>query len=191
MFKKFLFLGIIIIFFAACEEVIDVDLNYSDERLVIEGQLNWIKETQQTEQIIKLSKTTPYFETLRIPANGAEVQVYDDENNIFAKILRKEIPCDKIYEDEFSLFFNDINPQAKIHILGIPKFPCTTFSDFLKNADNENITSFFKSVQFVINNINIENTGYRLITNSGEDGGQEVPHFHIHILAGEKIGSLR
>ena len=114
-----------------------------------------------------------------------------DENNIFAKILRKEIPCDKVYEDEFSLFFNDINPQAKIHVLGIPKFPCTTFSDFLKNADNENITSFFKSVQAVINNINIENTGYRLITNSGEDGGQEVPHFHIHILAGEKIGSLR
>ena len=114
-----------------------------------------------------------------------------DKNNIFAKILRKEIPCDKVYEDEFSLFFNDINPQAKIHILGIPKFPCTTFSDFLKSADNENITSFFKSVQFVINDINIENTGYRLITNSGEDGGQEVPHFHIHILAGEKIGSLR
>ena len=114
-----------------------------------------------------------------------------DENNIFAKILRKEIPCNKVYEDEFSLFFNDINPQAKIHILGIPNFPCTTFSDFLKNADNENITSFFKSVQLVINDINIEETGYRLITNSGEDGGQEVPHFHIHILAGEKIGSLR
>ena len=114
-----------------------------------------------------------------------------DENNIFAKILRKEIPCDKVYEDEFSLFFNDINPQAKIHVLGIPKFPCITFSDFLKNADDENITSFFKSVQVVINNINIENAGYRLITNSGEDGGQEVPHFHVHILAGEKIGRLR
>ena len=114
-----------------------------------------------------------------------------DENNIFAKILRKEIPCDKVYEDEFSLFFNDINPQAKIHVLGIPKFPCTTFSDFLKSANNENIISFFKSVQLVINNINIENTGYRLITNSGENGGQEVPHFHIHILGGQKIGRLR
>ena len=116
--------------------------------------------------------------------------MYDD-NNIFAKILRKEIPCDKVYEDEFSLFFNDINPQAKIHVLGIPKFPCTTFSDFLQKADDVNITSFFKSVQLVINNLNIENKGYRLITNSGEDGGQEVPHFHIHILAGEKIGRLR
>ena len=114
-----------------------------------------------------------------------------DENNIFAKILRKEIPCDKVYEDEFSLFFNDISPQAKVHVLGIPKFPCESFSDFLKKADDLNILSFFKSIQLVINNLGIENSGYRLITNSGEDGGQEVPHFHIHILAGEKIGRLR
>ena len=114
-----------------------------------------------------------------------------DENNIFAKILRKEIPCDKVYEDEFCLFFNDINPQAKIHVLGIPKYPCTSFSDFLKNADNKNILSFFKNIQLVINKLGFEENGYRLISNSGEDGGQEVPHFHIHILAGEKIGSLR
>ena len=114
-----------------------------------------------------------------------------DHNNIFAKILRKEIPCDKVYEDEFSLFFKDINPQAKIHILGIPKFQSTTFSEFLKKADNNIILSFFKSVQIVIDHLNIEKDGYRLITNSGENGGQEVPHFHIHILAGEKIGGLR
>tara|TARA_A100001035_G_C27600074_1_gene416073 strand:+ start:17 stop:367 length:351 start_codon:yes stop_codon:yes gene_type:complete len=114
-----------------------------------------------------------------------------DENNIFAKILREEIPCDKVHEDEFSLFFRDINPQAKIHVLGIPKFSCTTFSDFLKNADNKNISSFFKSVQLVISKLGLEEKGYRLISNSGEDGGQEVPHFHVHILAGEKIGSLR
>ena len=114
-----------------------------------------------------------------------------DENNIFAKILRKEIPCDKVHEDEFSLFFNDINPQAKIHVLGIPKFPCTTFSDFLKNADNQQISFFFKNVQLVITNLGLEEHGYRIISNSGEDGGQEVPHFHIHILAGEKIGNLR
>ena len=114
-----------------------------------------------------------------------------DENNIFAKILRKQIPCDKVHEDEFSLFFNDINPQAKIHVLGIPKFPCTTFSEFLTKADNSNITSFFKSVQLVINKLNIEENGYRLITNAGRNGGQDVPHFHIHILAGEQIGRLR
>ena len=114
-----------------------------------------------------------------------------DEKNIFAKILRKEIPCDKVHEDEFSLFFNDINPQAKIHVLGIPKFPCTTFSEFLTKADHSNIIFFFKSIQIVINKLNIENSGYRLVTNSGRDGGQEVPHFHIHILAGEQIGRLR
>ena len=114
-----------------------------------------------------------------------------DENNIFAKILRKEIPCDKVYEDEFSLFFNDISPQAKIHVLGIPKFPCINFSDFLKNADNQYISFFFKNVQLVISKLDLEENGYRLISNSGEDGGQEVPHFHIHILAGEKIGNLR
>ena len=114
-----------------------------------------------------------------------------NENNIFAKILRKEIPCDKVYEDEFSLFFNDINPQAKMHVLGIPKFPCKNFSDFINKADHNTISSFFKSVQFVIIKLKIEESGYRLITNSGEDGGQEVPHFHIHILAEEKIGSLR
>ena len=114
-----------------------------------------------------------------------------DHNNIFAKILRKEIPCEKLYEDEYSLFFHDISPQAKIHILGIPKFPCTSFSEFIKSADNENITSFFRSVQIVISKLDIEESGYRLITNSGDHGGQEVPHFHIHILAGEKIGSLR
>ena len=114
-----------------------------------------------------------------------------DENNIFAKILRKEIPCNPIYEDDKVFFFNDINPQAKIHILGIPKYPCVNFSEFLKNADSKNISSFCKSVQIVIKDLNIEESGYRLITNSGEDGGQEVPHFHIHILAGEKIGNLR
>ena len=114
-----------------------------------------------------------------------------DQNNIFAKILRKEIPCEKVYEDEFSLFFKDINPQANIHILAIPKFQCTTFSDFVKNADNEIISSFFKSIQLVINVLKIEEGGYRLITNTGEDGGQEVAHFHVHILAGERIGKIR
>ena len=114
-----------------------------------------------------------------------------DENNIFAKILRKEIPCDKVHEDEFSLFFNDINPQAKIHVLGIPKFPCTNFSDFLMNANNQSILSFFKNIQLVVAKLGIEENGYRLISNSGKNGGQEVPHFHVHILAGEKIGSLR
>ena len=90
----------------------------------------------------------------------------------------------------FSLFFNDINPQAKIHVLGIPKIECVDFSDFLKNADNQKYcSSFFKSVQFVINKLNIKKMDIELFQIQGEDGGQEVPHFHIHILAGEKIGN--
>ena len=114
-----------------------------------------------------------------------------DRNNIFAKILRREIPCEIVYEDDFSLFFNDINPQAKIHVLGIPKEPCVDFADFINNYSGDKVSNFFKSVELVISNLKIKNEGYRLITNSGVNGGQEVPHFHIHILAGEKIGRLR
>ena len=114
-----------------------------------------------------------------------------DENNIFAKILRKEIPCDKVHEDEFSLFFNDINPQAKIHVLGIPKVECLNYYDFISRFNDKTIIAFFKSVNLVVDKLNIKETGFRIITNTGQDGGQEVPHFHVHILAGEKIGSLR
>ena len=114
-----------------------------------------------------------------------------DNNNIFAKILRKEIPCEKIYEDQNSLFFRDINPQAKIHILGIPKNPCVDFSDFIQHSTQDEINSFFESVNKVLAMLNIKKNGYRIISNAGIDGGQEVPHFHIHILGGEKIGSLR
>tara|TARA_B100000427_G_C15077225_1_gene406814 strand:+ start:187 stop:537 length:351 start_codon:yes stop_codon:yes gene_type:complete len=114
-----------------------------------------------------------------------------DNSNIFSKILKNEIPCDKVYEDEISLFFNDINPQAKIHVLGIPKFQCIDYSDFIHKATNETIISFFKSVEVVIDKLNIRDRGFRIITNSGSDGGQEVPHFHVHILGGEKIGSIR
>tara|TARA_Y100001935_G_C16846101_1_gene286372 strand:- start:144 stop:494 length:351 start_codon:yes stop_codon:yes gene_type:complete len=114
-----------------------------------------------------------------------------DSNNIFAKILRNEIPCDKVYEDETSLFFNDINPQAKIHVLGIPKINCIDYADFISKSDKRVLISFFKSVNLVIEKLNIKDSGYRIISNSGINGGQEVPHFHLHILAGEKIGSLR
>tara|TARA_A100001011_G_scaffold99627_1_gene105011 strand:- start:8960 stop:9334 length:375 start_codon:yes stop_codon:yes gene_type:complete len=114
-----------------------------------------------------------------------------NKDNIFAKILRNEIPCDKVYEDDISLFFNDINPQAKIHVLGIPKVQCVDYFDFIDNSNEQTITSFFKTVNNVIDKLNIKSDGFRLITNSGINGGQEVPHFHVHILAGEKIGKLR
>tara|TARA_Y100001970_G_C14205033_1_gene843476 strand:- start:1293 stop:1667 length:375 start_codon:yes stop_codon:yes gene_type:complete len=115
-----------------------------------------------------------------------EKKMYDD-NNIFAKILRKEIPCQIVYEDEFSLFFNDINPQAKIHVLAIPKVPCIDFSDFVTKNNPEVISSFFLSVEKVVSKLGIRKTGFRIVSNSGSDGGQEVPHFHLHILGGEKV----
>ncbi len=114
-----------------------------------------------------------------------------DKNNIFSKILKGEIPCKKVYENDVSLFFYDINPQAKIHILGIPKLECLDFTDFVSKSDPNIVASFFKSVEDVIEKLGIKKDGYRLISNSGDNGGQEVPHFHIHILAGEKIGNLR
>ena len=110
-----------------------------------------------------------------------------DENNIFAKIIRGEISCEKIYEDDDVLFFNDVNPVAKIHVLGIPKTACINFSDFILKNDPETISLFFKKTEMIIDKLGIKNDGYKIITNSGANGGQEVPHFHIHIIGGEKI----
>ena len=110
-----------------------------------------------------------------------------DENNIFSKIIKGEIPCDKVYEDENVLFFNDICPMAKIHVLGIPKTPCSDFSDFVIKCDPKIVADFFKKTESIINQLGIRNSGYKIISNSGINGGQEVPHFHIHILGGEKI----
>ena len=114
-----------------------------------------------------------------------------DSDNIFAKILRKEIPCNKVHEDEYSLFFHDINPQAKIHVLGIPKTPCIDFFDFINKSDEPTVTSFYRSLSKVIEKLDLKKTGFRLVSNSGQDSGQEVPHYHVHILAGEKLGPLR
>lgn len=114
-----------------------------------------------------------------------------NKNNIFAKILKKKIPCNVVYEDEFVLFFNDINPQAKIHIIGIPKIEVINFSDFIEKADSKLLKHFFNKTSELIKDMGIEKKGYKIITNSGENGGQEVPHFHIHILGGEKLTHLK
>ena len=111
-----------------------------------------------------------------------------DKNNIFAKIIRGEISCDKVYEDENCLFFYDINPTAKIHVLAVPKTPCIDISDFVLKNDNEIVSDFFRKIEMVIDKMGIKNSGYRIISNSGIDGSQEVPHFHIHILGGQKLG---
>jgi len=113
-----------------------------------------------------------------------------DQNNIFAKILRGEIPCKKVYENEFVLAFHDINPQKKIHVLVIPKGHYKDFEDFNQRASDKEIVEFNKSVLEVVKVLNVQATGYRILSNIGSDGGQEVPHLHYHIFAGEKVGKM-
>jgi len=113
-----------------------------------------------------------------------------DQNNIFAKIIRNEIPCDKIFEDDKVLFFNDINPKATIHILGVPKLEVISFSDFIIMSSESDIKYFFQKIFEMIKKFKLNKTGYRLITNEGKDANQEVPHFHVHILGGNNLGGL-
>jgi len=113
-----------------------------------------------------------------------------DNNNIFAKILRGEIPCKKVYENEFALAFHDINPKAKIHVLVIPKGSYIDMNDFAKNAKDEEIIGLIKALSKVAEIMNISNSGYRYLANNGIDGGQEVPHLHFHIFGGQKLGRM-
>ncbi len=116
-----------------------------------------------------------------------------DNNNIFAKILRGEIPCKKIYEDDFVLSFYDINPQKKIHALVIPKGKYVDFDDFSMNASSEEIVGLLKGINIVAKKLEIsidKGLGYRALTNIGNHGGQEVPHLHFHLFGGEKVGKM-
>jgi len=106
-----------------------------------------------------------------------------DKENIFAKILRGEIPCEKVYEDEYVLSFRDINPQAKMHVLIIPKDQYIDISDFLQNADFEYQSCFWQSVNKIIDDLNLRSKGFQMKTHKGKDGGQEVFHFHLHLLS--------
>ena len=116
-----------------------------------------------------------------------------DDNNIFAKILRGEIPCNKIYEDNFVLSFHDINPQKKIHALVIPKGKYTDLDDFSLNATANEIVGLIKGINIVAKKLSISvdsGRGYRALANISEDGGQEVPHLHFHLFGGEKVGRM-
>ena len=113
-----------------------------------------------------------------------------DENNIFAKILKSEIDCKKINENDYALAFLDINPQAPIHILIIPKNPYVNMYDFNKNASSTEIISFWELVNSIIDDQGIKNNGFRVISNSGKDGNQDVSHFHLHILGGKNLGRM-
>ena len=113
-----------------------------------------------------------------------------DRNNIFAKILKSEISCTKIDENDNTLAFLDINPQSNIHILIIPKKPYVNIYDFNKNASVNEILDFWKLVNNLIEKQNIKEKGFRIITNSGKDGNQDVSHFHLHILGGKNLGRM-
>ena len=117
-----------------------------------------------------------------------------DNQNIFAKILRGEIPCDKIYEDDFVLAFEDVRPQAPSHALIIPKGKFTDINDFSKNASDNEIVGLNRAIATVADQLGIsENSGgngYRLISNAGNDSHQEVPHLHFHLLAGKPLGPM-
>lgn len=114
---------------------------------------------------------------------------YDDQN-IFAKILRGEIPCDKVYEDEYVLAFNDIAPQAPVHILVIPKGPYISIDDFGRDASAEEVKGFYAAVSKIAEEAGVAAEGFRAIANTGDHGGQEVPHYHLHLLGGKKIGPM-
>ena len=114
---------------------------------------------------------------------------YDDAN-IFARILRGEIPSKKVYEDQWALAFHDINAQAPTHVLVIPKGPYVSFADFSASATSDEIAGFMRAVGKVAKDLRLEAQGYRLLANMGEHSGQEVPHFHVHLFAGRPLGRM-
>ena len=113
-----------------------------------------------------------------------------DKNNIFAKIIRGEIPAKKIYEDENILAFYDISKASPVHVLVIPKGEFIDFIDFVTKENPQKITNFFQKVAQISQDLKIVESGFRLITNNGSDAHQTVKHFHVHILAGKKLGPL-
>ncbi len=115
--------------------------------------------------------------------------LYDD-TNIFARILRGEIPCTRVYEDEFALAFNDINPQAPVHVLVIPKGHYVSIADFSRDAPDPDIVGFWRAAAAVAQLLGLDAPGYRVLANMGEDAHQEVPHFHVHIFGGRKLGPM-
>lgn len=113
-----------------------------------------------------------------------------DPTNIFAKIINGDIPCNKAYEDEHVLAFHDIAPQAPVHVLLIPKGQYIDLSDFSKNASEREIVAFHRAVAHLTAELGLNENGYRAIANTGAHGGQEVPHYHLHLLGGAPMGSM-
>lgn len=117
------------------------------------------------------------------------MNIYDD-NNIFARILRGEIPCDKVYEDDHVLAFRDIAPKAPVHVLVIPKGKYVSIVDFGEKASAAEVKGFYEAVSKIAAQEGLVEKGFRSIANTGVNGGQEVPHFHVHLLGGKAIGPM-
>jgi diadenosine tetraphosphate (Ap4A) HIT family hydrolase len=113
-----------------------------------------------------------------------------DPSNVFARILRGEIPCRKAYEDEHVLAFHDIDPQSPTHILIIPKGEYVSFDDFAEQASAEAITAFFRAAGKIARDTGVSESGYRILSNHGVDAHQEVPHFHLHLFGGRDLGPM-
>ena len=113
-----------------------------------------------------------------------------DRNNVFAKILRGELPCNKVYEDDHALSFHDINPQAPVHVLVIPKGAYVSMDDFTEKASETEIAGFFRAVGTVARALGADGPGYRFLANHGRHAHQEVPHLHVHVFAGRDLGPM-
>jgi len=110
-----------------------------------------------------------------------------DPDNIFAKILRGELPCNKVYEDDVALAFHDIRPQAPVHVLVIPKGAYVSWDDFTAKAPDAEIAGFMRAVGTVTRQLELDGPGYRLMVNMGHAGHQEVPHLHVHVFGGRQF----
>ena len=113
-----------------------------------------------------------------------------DRNNVFARILRGELPCAKVYEDEHVLAFRDIGARAPTHVLVIPKGEYVSLDDFSAKASDAELAALMRALGHVARQEGVAESGYRIIANTGRDGHQEVPHFHIHILGGRDVGPM-
>ncbi len=122
-----------------------------------------------------------------MPVSGAGPY---DPDNIFAKLLRGEIPSNRIYEDEWAVAFHDIAPKAPVHALVIPRGPYVALADFTARASDAEIAGFYRAVGRVAKQLGLESPGYRVLTNMGVHGGQEVPHFHVHVFGGAPLGPM-
>jgi len=156
--------------------------------------IKWAYDKTHLAVIVRLSCQAGHPPLMLLAQQGRHTVVnatepYSDDN-IFAKILRGEIPCNKVYEDDYALAFHDINPQAPVHILVIPKAKYVSMADFTANAAADIIAGFFRAVGTVAREQGLEENGYRCLANAGGDSHQEVPHLHVHLFAGKPLGPM-